>query len=1007
MYKSRDIIVGILEFILFSLLFRFVNTLINNDEEKQFNIGVVLLEKEDAHLIAALNYTLHWLQQERKRQKEEIITTQFLVGNENIQKQKFGKLIALIETISDPYDHYGVLEKACRLINEHNIVALIGPGERHLSEQLSVLAANKLNLPYFSLVDPLEHPKLDEGGNNVLFQNNEEENEELINHFDMFPHKELFEAIIDLIRHWRWGRLIIVFSEPERIRRLVVFLEHEAFVSIRFHLVYVEDGDYLKASKEVKYLEECNEEDNAKLSQQNAGSNNSPQQHCNEFSRLLLDMSPKDTHNFLLSALKVGLVEHHHWFLTTSLDLRYMNMELFKHNNARFIGLDPTDFSENDEQKSELILPLPNKKEFEEFVRLHWLAKNTVIEGEMKINEAEINLKMSEAILLFDSIYLLARALSNETFNILNKNLNNRKRYFNQRQQQQISSLLFNNNNLTMARCAGATRQNNRKFSAGNGINKLLREYSLITRGLSGSLKSRLCGEQRTVNSNLNNNFTFQILMLGYTGVIEKIGYWQYGNDIPKIDLRAESRAQQQRRVKVSDELKPHFRVTTILERPYVMVKSQETNNNFEQKQLQFEGFCIDLLKELANDLGFTYTIHVVRDNKYGSDNGNGSWDGMIGEIIRNEADMAVAPLTANFRRAEMVDFTKPFLSLGISIIFRIPEDFQPDIFSFLNPLSLEIWFCVLLSICGLTVGMYIVANTTPNEWNLNFSCCTAHQPYPAAKYSSPSGTNIPTKVELSNNYSFWNTLWYVLSTMLKGGCDFGPRAVSTRLLGASWWMFTLVIVSAYTANLAAVLTVSRPHIPIRDIDDLANQSDISYGTINGGSTMQFFQESKIAAHAKMWARMKETKKVFVRNNREGVEKVLRERYAFLMESSSLEYEVQQNCNLTQIGGVLGSKGYGIALQKDSEWTDRISRQILLYQKRGVIEMKKTKWWRSKGASCHGVGSSVKQQRISLNLQNVSGLFVILSTGLFLSILIVGIELYVRKKERYQVNEQK
>jgi len=50
--------------------------------------------------------------------------------------------------------------------------------------------------------------------------------------------------------------------------------------------------------------------------------------------------------NFILKkALKVGLVEHHHWFLTTSLDLRYMNMELFKHNNARFIGLDPTDFS--------------------------------------------------------------------------------------------------------------------------------------------------------------------------------------------------------------------------------------------------------------------------------------------------------------------------------------------------------------------------------------------------------------------------------------------------------------------------------------------------------------------------------------------------------------------------------------------------------------------------------------------------------------------------------------
>lgn len=54
--------------------------------------------------------------------------------------------------------------------------------------------------------------------------------------------------------------------------------------------------------------------------------------------------------------------------------------------------------------------------------------------------------------------------------------------------------------------------------------------------------------------------------------------------------------------------------------------------------------------------------------------------------------------------------------------------------------------------------------------------------------------------------------------------------------------MFTLVIISAYTANLAAVLTVSRPFIPIRNLDDLANQSTISYGTIQGGSTMQFFQ---------------------------------------------------------------------------------------------------------------------------------------------------------------------
>jgi len=87
---------------------------------------------------------------------------------------------------------------------------------------------------------------------------------------------------------------------------------------------------------------------------------------------------------------------------------------------------------------------------------------------------------------------------------------------------------------------------------------------------------------------------------------------------------------------------------------------------------------------------------------------------------------------------------------------------------------------------------MYLVAQVTPYEWNLNFSCCTAHQPHPAAQYASMRETQM---VQLSNNYSFWNTLWYVMSTMLKGGCDFGPRAVSTRFLGGTWWVFTLVIV--------------------------------------------------------------------------------------------------------------------------------------------------------------------------------------------------------------------
>jgi len=35
--------------------------------------------------------------------------------------------------------------------------------------------------------------------------------------------------------------------------------------------------------------------------------------------------------------------------------------------------------------------------------------------------------------------------------------------------------------------------------------------------------------------------------------------------------------------------------------------------------------------------------------------------------------------------------------------------------------------------------------------------------------------------------------------------------------------------------------------------------------------------------------------------------------YAYLMESSTMEYIINGNCNLTQVGGLLDTRGYGIA----------------------------------------------------------------------------------------------
>ena len=48
-----------------------------------------------------------------------------------------------------------------------------------------------------------------------------------------------------------------------------------------------------------------------------------------------------------------------------------------------------------------------------------------------------------------------------------------------------------------------------------------------------------------------------------------------------------------------------------------------------------FEGFCIDLAERIAQEVGFTYDICLVPDEAYGEQLPNGTWNGMIGELVK------------------------------------------------------------------------------------------------------------------------------------------------------------------------------------------------------------------------------------------------------------------------------------------------------------------------------------------------------------------------------------
>ncbi|KAL7056267.1 hypothetical protein AAHC03_020819 [Spirometra sp. Aus1] len=215
------------------------------------------------------------------------------------------------------------------------------------------------------------------------------------------------------------------------------------------------------------------------------------------------------------------------------------------------------------------------------------------------------------------------------------------------------------------------------------------------------------------------------------------------------------------------------------------------------------------------------------------------------------------------------------------------------------------------------------------------------------------------------------------------------------RIVGGAWWFFTLIIISSYTANLAAYLTVERMTSPIESYEDLARQTKVKYGVIKLGSSKEFFEKSNMKIFQKMWKFMESNPDVLVDSVNDGVNRVRQSNrdYAFLLESTMNEYFNQrQPCNTVKVGPNLESgKGYGVATPPGSDLRDQINLAVLQLKEMDWIASLYRFWWEERG-EC-GKMSKSKDGSLttnSLGLDNVYGLFYLLAgaliTGIVLSV---------------------
>ena len=164
-----------------------------------------------------------------------------------------------------------------------------------------------------------------------------------------------------------------------------------------------------------------------------------------------------------------------------------------------------------------------------------------------------------------------------------------------------------------------------------------------------------------------------------------------------------------------------------------------------------------------------------------------------------------------------MVDFTVPFMRAGISIMMKRTNVRSKDLFSFLSPLSQEIWTCLIFAYFGVSIVLFLVSRFSPCEWRIedNLIGTRVRNPFSISNRSVrlnflKKNSSLLHSKSFIKCFFFIYSLWFTMGTFMHQYTSLAPKSVAGRMVGCAWWFFSLIIVSAYTSNMAAFLTVER-----------------------------------------------------------------------------------------------------------------------------------------------------------------------------------------------------
>ncbi|KAL5004040.1 hypothetical protein ScPMuIL_017496 [Solemya velum] len=385
-----------------------------------------------------------------------------------------------------------------------------------------------------------------------------------------------------------------------------------------------------------------------------------------------------------------------------------------------------------------------------------------------------------------------------------------------------------------------------------------------------------------------------------------------------------------------------------------------------------YEGLCIDMLEVFASKLNFTYELVEPADGEWGRIN-NGTWTGVIGQLVYREVDMSFSPISVQPRREMSMDFVNiPFFYDYTTVVLKKPDPNERKWRTFVDPFQWPVHVGIGAAFLIVSVLLELV-----EKYSTRF-----------AKSCNKKTASVSATDDLA--------FWYLLGALFNEGGVYMPKRQSSRTLVAFWWLFCTAVVGYYLADLTASLSVAKFTMPFESLEEMVQQTDFTWGTIKGTAWDDTLSASNLPVYKAVWRGIVDLldsdPEVLDGSIPVHIAKVLRGGYALIMDKTQILLNMAENCELDMTGELFMPLRYAIGLPNNSPFNNQLTVLQAKIIEGGLVKIWEEKWW-PKNTKCQ----NNRLQGKAITLVDIQGVFYFAGGMLVLCPVVLLVEIVVHR----------